>query len=302
MTYIFIVNGRKDKEFILPDLQRQMQECSLTAEVYQTKGVGDGTRYVRTYCEFHQDEKVCFVACGGSGTANEVASGIIGQKNKSLAILAYGTTNDLLKIYPSRDFRSLKDIVFSGEDVSIDAIRCNDDYSINVINIGFDAYVAYEANLFLESGVKAGYLFGLVKAAFTRRYNRLTIFADGKKITRWLTLLCAVANGKYTGGFFQCAPKAKVDDGLLDVCLWRGMSLLAFLIILPSFIKGTHLNFAFAKRKLIYRQVRHVEVYSKDLIYVSLDGEIFASDHFDINILDKAVTLRLPCLEKEGTR
>ena len=76
MYYIFIVNGREDKGHILEDLNRQIQEVGvgLDYEIYRTRGVGDGTRFVRIYCDLHPAAKVCFVACGGSGTMNEVAS------------------------------------------------------------------------------------------------------------------------------------------------------------------------------------------------------------------------------------
>ncbi|MBP5210501.1 MAG: hypothetical protein J6Z27_01510, partial [Bacteroidales bacterium] len=100
MRYIFVVNGRRDKSHIMPDLQKQIEEVTIDHIIYETKGVGDGTRYVRLYCEFHDKEEICFVACGGSGTTNEVAAGIIGFENKYMAILSYGTSNDFIKYYP----------------------------------------------------------------------------------------------------------------------------------------------------------------------------------------------------------
>lgn len=299
MKYIFVINGRYDKSDSLPEIQKQIDELCPGSMCYHTIGVGDGTRFVRSYCEFHQKEEVCFVACGGSGTANEVGAGVIGYEKKSMAILAYGTTNDLMKYYPGRDHRSLRDIVVNGETVQIDAIKCNDDYSFNVINIGFDAKAAYETNLYLESGVKSGYKLGVLKALLTSRFNNFRVVVDGERITKGMTLLCTVSNGQYCGGMFKCSPRAKVDDGLMDVGLIRGVSLLSFLIILPKYIKGKHLDSKFCMRRMVYRQARTVEISSKDLMYVSNDGEILASDHFDMHILEKAVTLRLPGLKKE---
>ena len=45
-----------------------------------------------------------------------------------------------------------------------------------------------------------------------------------------------------------------------------------------------------------------MELSSRDLMIVSNDGEILASDHFDMEILEKAVTLRLPGLKKEDAQ
>lgn len=302
MKYIFVINDRSDKLVFREEIQKQIDEICPGATQYCTIGVGDGTRYVRSYCEFHQNEEVCFVACGGSGTFNEVASGVMGYKKKSVAILAYGTTNDFTKYYPGRNHKSLRDIVENGETVQIDAIRCNDDYAFNVINIGFDSRAAYETNLYLEAGVRNGYQRGLLKALLTGRFNNFRITVDGERITKGLTLLCFVANAQYCGGMFRCAPRAKVDDGLIDVCLIRGITMLDFLIMLPKVIKGTHLDSKFCMRRIVYRQARKVEFSSKNLTYISNDGEILASDHFDFEIIDKAVTLRLPCLKKEDAR
>ncbi len=302
MNYIFVINGRPDKARFQEEIQKQIDELCPGAMQYKTIGVGDGTRFVRSYCEFHQKEEVCFVACGGSGTVNEVGSGLIGYSKKSMAILAYGTTNDFTKYYPGRDHKSLRDIIKNGEEVRIDAIRCNDDYSFNVINIGFDANAAYETNLYLEAGVKSGYLRGVLKSILTSRFNNFKMIVDGERITKGLSLLCTVSNGHYCGGSFKCSPRAKNDDGLMDVCLIRSISLLSFLIILPKYIKGEHLDNRFCMRRMVYRQAKKVELSCKDLMYVSNDGEILASDHFDMEILEKAVTLRLPGLKKEDAR
>lgn len=67
MKYIFVINGRYDKNDSLPEIQKQIDELCPGAMQYRTIGVGDGTRFVRSYCEFHQKEEVCFVACGGRG-------------------------------------------------------------------------------------------------------------------------------------------------------------------------------------------------------------------------------------------
>lgn len=302
MKYIFVINGRYDKTCFQEEIQKQIDEFCPGAVQYKTIGVGDGTRFVRSYCEFHQKEEVCFVACGGSGTVNEVGAGLIGYENKSMAVLAYGTTNDFTKYYPGRDHRSLRDIIRNGEEVRIDAIKVNDDYSFNVINIGFDSNAAYETNLYLEAGVKNGYQLGVLKSILTSRFNNFRMVVDGERITKGLTLLCTVANGKYTGGRFLCAPRSKNDDGLMEVCLIRGISLLTFLLILPKFIRGEHLDSRFCMRRMVYRQARKIELSCKDLMYVSNDGEILASDHFDMEIIEKAVTLRLPGIAKEDAR
>ena len=303
MHLIFVINGREDKAFIEEDVNRQIREFGpgLDYEFYRTRGVGDGTRFVKIYCDLHPAAKVCFVACGGSGILNEVVSGMVGSQDKQLAFLAYGSTNDFIKCFPDYDFTSLRKML-SGEIHPIDVIKVNDSYAVNVINIGFDAVVASIANQAIEDGaadaasVHRAYNRGVFRAVMTARNNRIRVVADGERLNRFWMLLCTVANGRWCGGEFLCAPRAEVDDGWMEICLIRPMFLLAFLRILPIYRSGRHLDTPWAMKRMRYRRARHVDVISNDLIDVSLDGEIMSSHTFSIDILPQEVNFILPSL------
>lgn len=296
MLYIFVINGRADKRSIIDaELEKQLIGTSFKYDIYHTIGVGDGIRYVRIYCDLHPDDEVCFVACGGSGTVNEVASGIVGFRKKSMAIMAYEGTNDFIKYYPGRNFQSVAEIM-NGETVKVDIIRVNDNYALNVINLGFDGMVAYQANRMIESGVeqKTAYRKSVMRSIIGHRVNHVRVEADGIALNRKSILLCTMANGRWCGGQFLCAPRAVVDDGLIDVCLFKTCSLISFLRILGPYEKGEHLDNRFCQRRMKYCRAKHLKLTSKYLIYICLDGEITASTEFDIDILPQAITLVLP--------
>jgi diacylglycerol kinase (ATP) len=298
MYYIFIVNGRADKAHILEDLNRQIQEVGvgLEYEIYRTRGIGDGTRFVHIYCDLHPTSKVCFVACGGSGTMNEVVSGMVGSTGKTLAIMAYGETNDFLKCFPDRDFTSLRKIL-EGEVREVDVMKVNDSYSLNVINIGFDAVVAAIAYRKMEAGhVKNAFRWGVFGAIFAGRNNKIKVIADGERLNRRRMLLCTVSNGRVCGGEFICAPRAEVDDGWMEVCLARRMLLFSFLRLLPVYRNGLHLENPFARRRFRYKRAKHVEVISRHLVDIALDGELYASRTFQIDIIPKEIHLILPSI------
>ena len=298
MHYIFVINGREDKRWIADEVDRQIRQAGsgLDYEIYTTSGVGDATRFTRIYCDLHPNAKVCFVACGGTGTLNEVASGLAGFKGKSLALLAFGTTNDFTKNFPDRDFTSLQRIL-SGTPRQLDLLRVNDSYAINVINIGFDAVVASAANRMIEMGhPKQAYRFGIFRALLTARFNRIRVVADGKRMNLSRMLLCTVSNGGYCGGEFHCAPRADVSDNLAEVCLIRPMLLISFLGILPIYRRGEHLDRRAVQHHFNYRQAQHVEVHSRDLIDLSLDGEIVSGHDFKIDVLPGEIQFILPSI------
>jgi len=293
VKYIFIVNGRSDKDYILPDLMRQIEENKLPYEMFVTSGPGEGTRYVSLYCDFHHRDEVCFVACGGSGTANEVISGVVGRENKYVAIMAYGGTNDFTKCYPDLDFLNLKKIL-DGSVKKIDVLKVNDSYSFNVVNIGFDSMVANYWSIYQEEGVKNPMGRALALAILRNRFNTIKVVADGKVMCRkWLTQV-TLGNGRYCGGRYMCCPRAVDDDGLMEVVVLKPMSLLRLLLTITKFEKGKHLDDKFCRRVVGYERAKHVELSSKRLFYLSLDGEMICSSDVKVDLLEKSINLIFP--------
>lgn len=300
MKYIFIVNGREDKTFIRDEIQRQIDSLEIPIEyiVYSTVGEGDATRYVSVFCDLHPKDQVCFVACGGDGIVNEVASGLVGyESSKSLGVISIGGTgNDFVKYFKGRDFSQVKNMLY-GQHQLIDIIRVNDNYSINVCNFGFDSVVCNTANALIAKGKKNPYNKGVAVAVMIGRFNKINVVADGEKLGGRRILLCTLANGCSVGGEFICAPRSVIDDGLIDICYIRTMSLLKFLRLLPIYTQGHHLDNPKFSRKIIYRRAKHVEVTSKEQIELCLDGEMLPGNKFVIDILPKAINLLVPAAQ-----
>lgn len=299
MKYKFILNGRKELEDMRKDILAQLDTIkndsalSYDIDTYVTTGMGDATRFVYVYCDLHPNEEVCFVACGGNGTINEVASGIVGFKNKSLGVLAYGLCNDFSHYYSEYNFQDVAALL-KGTPTKIDIMKVNDNYSINVCNIGFNSVVCSSAMRMEDAKFIKPYYLGIAYAVLTARFNRITIIVDGEKIGGRRLLTCELANGKYIGGEFTCAPKAYTDDGLIDVTFTKPMPLLTFIKTLPVYSAGTFLEDPKYSKRFIYRQARRIEVKSKRLIELCLDGEMLPGKNFVIEILPKAITLILP--------
>lgn len=297
MYYIFVINGREDKAFIAADLERQISEMGsgFRYETYCTVGIGDATRFVRIYCDLHPRDECCFIACGGSGTVNEVASGMVGFEKKYLGVLAYGLTNDFTKYYPDRDFHSLQKLV-SGTPRAIDIFRVNDSYAINVINVGFEAVVASQVYYLEEQGKRNAVNRGILHAMFTGCRNRIRVVADGKRMNRRRLFLCTLSNGRWEAGKFLCAPYADNEDGLIEFSIVRRMSWLTLMRVLPLYRKGTHFERNPGKRKFIYRQVREVDITARSLTDICLDGEILSGHSFHIDVLSKEIKLMIPSI------
>lgn len=301
MHYLFIINGRADKVAAAKKLKARIEalpEKPSSYEYYYTTAPHSATTFVKTYCQEHKDEKVCFVACGGDGTINEVACGLVGEKNKYLGIIAMGTGNDFVKYYKDKDFTSVEGLL-KGSESRIDAIKINSDddtttHCVNITDIGFDAIVGDTGAKLSARGWKGAYRWGIVVAILKGRFNNIHITADGELLNPRRMLLCSLANNHYVGGEFFCAPRAVNNDGLIDVCLVKTISLFKFLQLLPIYTAGKHLDDTRFAKDIIYRQARRVEVSTPKVINICIDGEMISGSRFTAEILPGAVNIIIP--------
>ena len=296
MLYCFVINGRADLLAAMgPDLISDINSIDVPHMIYYTTGIGDATRFVRIYCDLHQADEVCFVACGGSGTLAEVASGVVGFQHKSIAFLAFGSANDFCKHYPGKDFTSIGALL-KGTEHKLDIIKVNDFYALNVVNAGFDSMVEYVARQNIAKGmdITQAYNRSVLRCMLFNRLNRISVKADGKPVNRKFLMMCVIANASWYGGQYFCAPNAKTDDGIIDLLVFKFCNVLDFLHMLNHFKNGTHLKDERSMKSITYLRAKHIELDSKDLIYACLDGEVLPSTHFDIDILPKAITMILP--------
>ena len=295
MKYVFILNpnaGTHHAEDLKKELEQKYQN-TVCYELYFTKGKLDATNYIKEYCKLNPTEQTCFVACGGDGTVNEVASAIIGEKTKCFAVLAYGSGNDFIKYYPNSDFTNLNTL-FSGVCTQIDAIQVNDKYAVNVVNSGFEAKVGSIANDIKNKGGKNAYGRGIIKALFSARKNDIQIEVDGQIITNGKMLLCSFANGKYHGGKYKCAPYAVNDDGLMEVCLVNPISIFKFAKMLPYYKRGEHIDLKSLDKCRVYKRAKTAKITSAKPTVLTLDGETLLGNQFFLKILDKAVNFVIP--------
>ena len=103
MKHIFIYNpaaGQGKARAVLETTVAQHENC----EFYVTQGPQNATAYIESRIAAAPDEPLCFVACGGDGTINEVASGVAGHENACFTIYPCGSGNDFVKVFggPSR--------------------------------------------------------------------------------------------------------------------------------------------------------------------------------------------------------
>jgi len=293
MQYIFILNGLPDRKWIIDEVNKQLNDLGLSYPTYVTTDAGDATRYVNVYCNLNPNEEVCFVACGSSGLANEIVNGIVNRPNKYFAILAMGGTNDFIKMYPELKWNSI-DAILKGEPKKIDALKVNDNYAFNTVNVGLDAMVTAFGQEYIAAGILDPYVRAIKDSVLLYRWHNIDVVADGKKIEWKQIMNIQLGNGQFCGGLYKCTPYAVPDDGWIEMVYFKPVTLLVLARLMKYFTVGKHLESRFCKPFVRYRRVKHIELRSKDLFYIAMDGEVIAGLSIDVDILEKALNLIYP--------
>ncbi|UCC62950.1 MAG: diacylglycerol kinase family lipid kinase [Anaerolineae bacterium] len=241
------------------------------------------------------------VAVGGDGTVNEVVNGLMraGSKGDSttLGVVPVGSGNDFAwqaGIPLDADVACQR--VFDGRTRVVDVghIREADGrerYFDNGCGIGFDGQVSVEVKRLQWLRGFLMYLVAVLKTLILHHQAPvLRIRLDERELTR-ASMMLTVSNGRRHGGGFLVTPEAELDDGLLDVCIAGELSRPAMLMIIPRFMRGTHVT----HKQVQMDRARRVRVESPIQRPIHLDGEIFATDarQFEIRVIPGALRVRV---------
>jgi len=266
----FIVNpsagrGRGAKSVHL--IREKMESLGSGYGLSVTSGSGEATKLAAVAAK----EADIVVAVGGDGTINEVVNGIY-DRGVTLGILPVGSGNDFVKMLsiPTDAERALE-LLFGGAERKVDLGIVNDRLFVNSVGLGIDAAVARTMNRTGWLRGKTAYHYGVLTNLFFYRCKAIRWDADGET-GETKSLLAAVMNGTTYGGDFNVAPKAKCDDGLLDLVIAGRFGLLGRARCLPAFKKGKHL----ALPKVVWRRAKKIRIASEAVLPIQTDGELLS--------------------------
>lgn len=291
MKHIFIINpaaGKSDNRQSIYDMADHLRiEHGLDVQCILTKRQGHAIELTRKLCESGEDLR--FYACGGDGTANEVANGIYGYDNAAMTIIPVGTGNDFLKNFgdDAEKFRDAENL-WNGASFPIDVISVNGRIALTIACTGLDARVAKDVHKFSESPLldgKSSYVVSLAaNFLFKRIASHWTLTLDGVTTTKDYTLV-AVCNGRYYGGGFMPVAEARMDDGVLNTLVVDKVSRKTFLQFVGPYSKGNYRQFSHAARCFNSKEI--IIDSDKEDIVTCLDGECITSNHVLIRLADK---------------
>lgn len=274
-----------------------------------TKGPGDATNIAERAAS---EGRAFIIACGGDGTINEVANGIIRSgADAELGILPSGTGGDFRRSLnmpnePREAARALREGSAKRIDAGKVTFSGNDDqevsrFFLNVSSVGLAASIidrVKDTKVF--DWLPTKHLRGQANfaASTLREIADLEPFIlrvridDGDEMQLQSINFC-VANARYFGGGMMIAPDASLTDGMLDLVNIGAISAAKVVARGITLYRGTHL----ALDEVDHRLARKIEVAAFDPtaeIRLETDGELPGRLPAVYECVPNAIKVRMP--------
>ena len=228
---------------------------------------------------------------GGDGTVDIVLNAMKEfNVDIPIAILPTGTANDFAKaLNISLDINNAVKDILNSEPKSIDIGKINNKYFINVASAGMFTDVSQKINPELKNymGKVSYYITGIEEALHLRKFN---INVNSKAVMyKGDMYLMLVFNGK-TAGNLNLAYKAEVDDGYLDVIIFKAMPIPKSIPVLISILKGEHLD-TYNESEILYFKTKKVRIDCCDGLLTDIDGERGPDFPLDIECIEDGIKI-----------
>ena len=250
---------------------------------------------------------------GGDGTIHRHLNQLVRLALPVLVVPA-GSGNDFARALGLRSARdsliAWKKFVASSENVqtidlgTIEPLEASGSNSLPatryfacIAGVGLDTEVARRANG-LPRWLRGhgGYAMSLAPSVFTFAPFRMKISTvdstSASAVTRsdQPTILAAFANTPHYGGGMKIAPQAKMDDGLLEICIVGSMDPFKLFCLFPTVYAGKHLGI----RGVEYFQSGRARIGTEHPLEVYADGEFVCRTPVEIGIQPAALRVIAP--------
>lgn len=285
---IFIINpisGHHNKNNFPNLVDKYIDKNIYEYNIVFTEYAGHATELTKKAIEDGYDY---VAAVGGDGTINEVAKCLIGKK-QTLIIVPLGSGNGLARHLglPFKPERLITEVINNGKVYKIDTATMNEIPFISIAGIGFDALIA---DYFAKDENRGFLTYAKLVTGEYHHYKQkeYKLILDDNKIIECKPFFVTFANSSQFGYNAEISPQASVQDGLLDVCIFKKPNILEVPIVATYFLakqidKSNFIDIYKAKKIKVFRKEEEVS---------NIDGEPVAMCK-DITIEIKPLSLNI---------
>jgi YegS/Rv2252/BmrU family lipid kinase len=276
---------------LLPVIEQELDERRIPFRVERTRGLEDGVE--RALRAVEADEVP--VVISGDGLVGAVGGAMAGAETP-LGVIPGGRGNDLARVLgiPDDPVAAVA-VLAAGESRRIDVGEANGKRFLGIVSVGFDSECNRLANEVTIIRSNLVYVYSLFRTLLAWKPARFTIRSESERI-RTSGYSISVANNSTFGGGMRIAPRAELDDGLLDVITVGEVGKLRFVANLRKVFNGTHID---DEQVSMFRASR-VEISASRPFPVYADGEHLTELPVSVRILPRALSVLAPATVPEA--
>ncbi|MGB3346276.1 MAG: diacylglycerol kinase family protein [Candidatus Humimicrobiia bacterium] len=281
-----ISGGGIGKEYI-NDVVEKLKNNKVDLDLYYTKKVGDAREVSK---EIKENEFDVVAVMGGDGTINEVINGLF-PTNIPITIIPSGVANVFAnEVGILRNPLKACEAIYKGNLYEVDLGKINDSYFLSLASIGFDSHVLKDTPSSLKRKYgKLAYIYTGLKTVFSYEPSPIyvTVKENAKKKKCYFMVVGNVSI--YGTPYVKMTPKASVNDGLLDVCLFKKENFINYFRYFLGAIFKIHTQFPDVE----YFQTDKFYVESEKPLLVEVDGDVWGELPTTFSILKQGLRVLL---------
>jgi len=291
-------SGRFPSKMLAERAADLLQKHGWQLRVEKTQNSAHITRLAKQAANDGMD---AFFIAGGDGSANLAAAGLVGTET-ALGVLPAGTSNVLAQEFglPGLSWTRWSALEESANRLAktdarwIDIGLCNGKLFLLWAGIGLDAFIVHrmrQRDQWAKNFAVVHYLTSTLASANIWPGFNLGIKINKNEITGHF-LLAVVSNIRlYAGGIARLSPDARLDDGEMELFLFKGESLRDTVQHIWDLYTGHHLQ----SDQVLHYKFQSLTFESDSKMFVQIDGDpVDGSAVLGIEVRSKALKVLVP--------
>ena len=284
----FIYNPYSGENLILSNLDKIIKIHQQAGYAIIPYRIDKDFDVIEAFDDFKEINYSYVLIAGGDGTVDGVVNAMakVGV-SVPIGIIPVGTANDFAKFLGmSLNIEKACKQILSSEVTAVDLGSINDKYFVNVASAGLFTDVSQKTDVNLKNtiGKLAYYVKGLEELP---NFRNIDIKIKSKEMEfEGSMYFMLVFNGQTAGGF-KLAYQSDPSDGLLDVIIFKAISIRELLPLFVKVLRGEHLD----SDNVIYFKTDNLEIECHEDIVTDIDGE--KGPDFPLNIKCKKGALKV---------
>jgi len=288
------VSGKRSSKKLLLNTISELQSNNFELKIIESEYKSHIEKILNTYSIKNY---YCCCIMGGDGSFHEAINGLMKRPDNfkiPLCLIPAGSGNSLARDLDILNFQKAIRNIINGKKKNIDIaeISYNNQklYSFNITAWGMIATIGIKAERFRWLGTNRYTILSLFEIIFKKTNTANIIYYDKNNKKYELDgnfIFVALCNTIHTGKGMKIAPKAKLNDGLIDLVLIKDASRLKLFKLMPKLFTGKHIYDNIVE----YAHVSKIKLKPKRTSQLNVDGEIKGAAPFKLSIVPNIIEI-----------